>query len=90
MQYNYKVVAKLKNDLPDDEKKNAIDQIQDLQEKLKIVKIDEVTYCKQAPIQQYDDFGAVTLFFCALEDIKEYFETLVYYNLWEERKSVAV
>lgn len=91
MEYNYKVVAKLKDDLSEEKKNAAMSRIDDLQRRLKIIKIDEVTYRKQGPIQQYDDFGAVTIFFIALEeDLKECFESLVYYNLWEDRKRVAV
>lgn len=90
MEYNYKVVAKLKDDLTEEEKKAVTDRIEDLQKRLKIIKIDEVTYRKRGPIQEYDDFGAVTIFYCALEDMKEYFTMLEYYNLWEDRKRVAV
>lgn len=88
--YNYKVVAKLRNDLSEEDKKIVMNKIEDLQRRLKIIKIDEETYRKKEPIQGYDDFGAVTIFYCALEDMKEYFESLVYYNLWEDRVRVAV
>lgn len=88
--YNYKVVVKLKSDLSETDREIVIGKIEDLQRRLKLIKSDDVTYHKAAPIHEYDDFGAVTLFYCALEDMKEYFERLEYYNLWENRKRVAV
>lgn len=88
--YNYKVVAKLKSNLSEENRKIVTGKIEDLQKRLRLIKADEITYHKAAPIQGYDDFGAVTIFYCALEDMKEYFETLEYYNLWEDRKRVAV
>lgn len=88
--YNFKVVAELRNDLTVNEKGVAMDKIDELQHKLKIVKVDETTYCKGQPIKDYDDFGAVAFFFSALKDMKEYFVKLEYYDLWEGNKRVAV
>jgi len=88
--YNYKVIAELRPDLPENERKKAINAIQDLQKKLRIVNVDTVTYCKEQPIKGYDDFGAVAFFFSALKDMKDCFSHLEYYDLWEDRKRVAV
>lgn len=88
--YNYKVIAVLKSDLPEDERISVVNEIKDLQRRLKIVNIDNVTYCKAQPINGYDDFGAVAFFFSALKDMKSYFSHLEYYDLWEDRKRVAV
>lgn len=88
--YNFKVVAELRKDLTVSEKDVAMDKIDELQRKLKIVKVDETTYCKVQPIKDYDDFGAVAFFFSALKDMKGLFIKLEYYDLWEGDKSVAV
>ncbi len=60
--YNYKVVAVLKSDLSENERLSAVNEIKDLQSRLKIVNIDNVTYCKAQPINGQDDFGAVAFF----------------------------
>lgn len=88
--YNYKVVAELRPDLPESEQENAVNTIKDLQKKLRIINIDAITYCKEPPVKEYDDFGAVAFFFSALKDMKDCFSRLEYYNLWEDRKRVAV
>lgn len=88
--YNYKVVAELRSDLPESERENAVSAIQGLQKKLRIINVDTVTYCKEQPIKGYDDFGAVAFFFSALKDMKNCFSRLEYYDLWEDRKRVAV
>lgn len=88
--YNFKVVAELREDLTVNEKGVAMDKIDELQRKLKIVKVDDTTYCKVQPIEDYDDFGAVAFFFSALKDMKELFVKLEYYDLWEGNKRVAV
>ncbi len=88
--YNYKVIAELRQDLPEDERMSAVNEIRDLQNRLKIVNIDNVTYCKAQPISGYDDFGAVAFFFSALKDMKNCFSRLEYYDLWGDRKRVAV
>lgn len=88
--YNFKVVAKLREDLTEDEKIAALNEIEDLQGRLKIVNVDNVTYCKAQPIHNYDDFGAVALFFSALKDMQKCFSKLEYYDLWEGNKRIVV
>lgn len=88
--YHYKVVAELRSDLSENERKSTLNAIKELQKKLRIINIDSVTYCKEQPIKGYDDFGAVAFFFSALKDMKAYFSHLEYYDLWENRKRVAV
>lgn len=89
-EYNFKVVAQLKNDLTEAQRNDAVSKIEELQRKFKIVKIDENTYCKAGEVNGSDDFGAVTFFFCKLKRIKEYFGKLEYYDLPEGDISVAV
>lgn len=88
--YNYKVVAELRPDLPEKERNSVLNTIEDLQKRLKIVNIDTVTYCKEQPIKGHDDFGAVAFFYSALNDMKDCFTRLEYYDLWEGRKRVAI
>lgn len=88
--YNYKVVAELRPDLPENERIYAVNKIRDLKNRLNIVNIDNVTYCKAQPINGYDDFGAVAFFFSALKDMKKCFSRLEYYDLWGDRKRAAV
>lgn len=88
--YNYKVIAELRPDLPESERISAVNEIRDLQNRLKIVKIDNVTYCKAQPINGCDDFGAVAFFFAALKDMKNCFSRLEYYDLRGNRKRVAI
>jgi hypothetical protein len=88
--YNYKVIAELRHDLSNEERETALKIIKDLQNRLKIVNIDSITYCKKQPIKGYDDFGAVAFFFAALKDINFYFSRLEHYDLTEEKKRIAV
>ena len=88
--YNFKVVAELRNDLTEVQRESIIKEINELQDKFKIIKSDDCTYCKSGKIKEHDDFGAVSFFFFALEDIKEYFKRLEYYDLWEGDKRIAV
>lgn len=87
---DFKVIAKLREDLTESERESALKAIRDLQDRLRIISIDQVTYYKAQPIHDYDDFGAVTLFFSALKDMQKFFSKLEYYDLWEENKRVAV
>lgn len=88
--YNYKVVAKLRSDLSENERAAVLNEMEDLQSRLRIVKLDGDTYCKAQPIHGCDDFGAVAFFFSALKDMEKYFSQLEYYDLWGKRKRVAV
>lgn len=88
--YNFKVIAELRKDLTENERISVLNQIENLRHRLKIISIDNVTYCKEQPIHDYDDFGAVALFFSALKEIRGYFSRLEYYDLWEGNKRVAV
>jgi len=88
--YNFKVVAELRSDLTENQRLEVSSKIGELQRRLKIVNIDNETYCKAPPIKDYDDFGAVTFFFSALKDLKEYFKRLEYYDLWEGDKRIEV
>ena len=92
MDYNFKVVAKLKPDLDACDRSKAEKVINDSMIKLKIVRdSDGITYHKQYPIRGFDDFGAVAFFYVTLEDkAKQYLQQLEYYELKENYKDVAV
>lgn len=89
-EYNFKVIAKLRDDLTEEQRRFALSYIEKFQKKLKIQKLDEQTYCKELPIKGLSDFGGVTLFYSTLEDIKEYFSRLEYYDIPEGDSHVAV
>lgn len=89
-QYNYKVIAQLRDDLSEQQYQAASSEIQMYQEKFGIIKIDYQTYCKAEGTENGSDFGAVTFFYVALEDMKEIFKKLEYYDLEEKSKRVAV
>ena len=78
--YNYKVVAELRPDLTELERETAVHRIKDLQQRLRIMNLDAITYCKEPPICGLDDFGAVGVFFAALDDMKDCFSRLEYYD----------
>ena len=88
--YNFKVVAELRSDLTENQRLAVSSKIGELQQRLKIVNIDNETYCKEPPIKDYDDFGAVNFFFSALKDMKEYFKKLEYYDLREDDKHIEM
>lgn len=60
--HNFKVVVKLRDDLSETQRFFVLQEIKALQDKLKIITVDDVTYYKEPPIHGYDDFGAVTFF----------------------------
>lgn len=88
--YNFKVIAELRKDLTENERISVLNEIENLRHRLKIISVDSITYYKEQPIHDYDDFGAVALFFSALKEIQGYFSRLEYYDLWEGNKRVAV
>lgn len=88
--YNFKVVAELKSNLSEEEQKAALEKIEHLQEVFEIAKLEDGTYCKAGTVKNYDDFGAVTFFFCVLKKEKECFSKLVYYDFTEGEEYVAV
>ncbi len=88
--YNFKVVAELRSDLTDAQREKAIKEIEILQNKFNIIKINDNTYCKAGEIKEHNDFGAVAFFFSKLKRMKEYFSKLEYHDLWEGDKRIAV
>ncbi len=88
--YNYKVIAKLREDLSYNERQFIGEKIESLKQKMNIVKMGNDTYCKAQPIVNYDDFGPVGFFFVELGEFKEYFSKLEYYNMWRGEVDVAV
>lgn len=88
--YNYKVIAELRNDLSENEKKFINEKIEELTKKMGIIDIGDNTFCKKPPIMEYNDFGPVCFFSIELEKYKEYFSKLEYYNMWKGEKDIAV
>ncbi len=89
--YNFKVIAELRDDLSEEERAFAEDKIKSYQNQFKIVNTDGSTYLKRQPITgNNDDYGAVIFFYFALEDMKNYFERLAWYDIRGGRERVAV
>lgn len=88
--YNYKVVAELREDLSEEERERALTEIEERQRKFKIVKIDGNTFCKAGAITGESDFGSVSFFFFSLEEIKAFFSKLEFYDIGEGEKRIAV
>lgn len=88
--HNYEVVAELRSDLTDEERDFAVKKVEDYKRRLKIVNSDNV-YRNEQPVKgRYDDFGSVTFFYVALEDMKEYFSHLEYHDKWGNESCVTV
>lgn len=82
---NYKVVAVLRADLPEAESLRVRGEVAELMKRLRIVSIGGDAFCKEPPIRDCDDFGAVAFFFAALKDMRSSFSRLEYYDLRDGR-----
>lgn len=78
---NYRVIAVLREDLPEKERQRVKAQIADLMKRLHIVEQEKDCYCKEPPICGNDDFGAVAFFFAALKDMQGSFARLEHYDI---------
>jgi hypothetical protein len=87
---NYKVIAELKPDLSDDDRLFINEKIDVLKSKMHIINVDNNTFCMEQPKREYEDFAPVGFFFVELEEFKNYFSKLEYYNLWRGEVEVAV
>ena len=79
--YNFKVVANIREDLKENEKEYIKNYVNEWMKKFNIKKIDQQTYCKDGKITGQDDFGAVSFFYFQLDDEKKYFSKLEYYDI---------
>ncbi len=90
-QKNLKVIFELKDDLNEQDKKEAIEYIEKWKEKFNIEQLDENTYCRKGDNKNYsDDFGDVTFFFFQLEDIKDNFKKLELIKIKSGKRYVTV
>lgn len=87
---NSKVIAQLRDDLTLEEQERIAFVIENLSNKLKIIRMGDFEYRKAPPIYQNNDFGAVCIFYCELEDRKEYFSRLEYFDFAHGEHEVAV
>lgn len=85
--YNFKVIARIREDLNPQEKQYINDYLNEWKEKFEVKKIDDETYCKDGIIEGYNDFGPVAFFYCIMEDEKKYFSKLEYHDLENEKES---
>lgn len=88
--YNYKVIAELRDDLSEEEKQFIDEKMSALMDKMGIIEIEDHTFCKKPPIEEFDDFGPVGFFYVEIRYLKKYFSKLEYYNLWRGETDIAV
>lgn len=81
--YNFKVVAELRDDLDEQEAGKAKHKINDLKRRLRLIQLDSGEYIKMPPNKGIDDFAAVYGFYHELENNKQWFSKLMYYNLFQ-------
>lgn len=88
--YNFKVIAEIKSDLSDNDKKFILEQLSDYQKRFQIIRADDGCYYKNGIVNsQKDDFGPVTFFFCVLKRFSSYFSKLEYYDYTGKEVFVA-
>lgn len=90
MEYNYKVVAKIKDDLSEKDRAFIVGKIKELMEKTGVENIGDDTFCKKPPVSEHNDFGPVCFFSIELEKYKTYFSKLEYYDMAEGERDIAV
>lgn len=88
--YNFYVVAELRDDLSEKERQKANQIITDSMKRMDVEKENPITFRKSAPIIDFDDFGGISTFYCMLEDAKHYFKRLAFYDVEEGVKDIAV
>lgn len=85
--YRFKVVAKLKENLTVEEKKNAEDKILFLKDRLNLKEIEDCTYIVK--VNDNTAFAKAHLFFLELKDRKSYFSKLEYYDNFREKIQIG-
>lgn len=87
--YRFKVIAKPKENLSLEDQKLLDDKMEFLLSRLNLAKIDD-DYTYYCPTRNNEDFGNVVIFYNNLEDIKQCFEKLEYYDYVKENYEVAI
>lgn len=90
MNYNFKVVAQLRDDLTQEEREKAVHRIDFLKQKLRLIQLDTGEFVKGSPNEVYEDLGSVYLFYCGLADNKHWFSKLIYHNFYQDVTCQAV
>ncbi len=73
-QKNLKVIMKLRDDLDENERIEAVNYVNKWKEKFDIECLDNETYCKIGNNLTYnDDFGSVTFFYSMMRRVKKYY-----------------
>lgn len=88
--YNFYVVAELRDDLNEEETQKANNIITDAMERMNVTTETDSTFRGSDPIVDYSDFGGVSTFYCMLEEVKQYFKKLAFYDVEEGVKDIAV
>ena len=88
MDYRFKVVVQVKDSLSEEEKKQLSNKINFLKKVLKLNQINECEFVSQK--LDNTDFSRVYGLFMQLEEMKEFFNKLEYYDYIDDEVEVAV
>ncbi len=87
--YRFKVVAKPKANLSPEDQKLLDDKTDWLLSKLNVTTIDN-DYTYYCPVRDNKELGNITFFYIELEEVKQCFEKLEYYDYIKESFEVAI
>ncbi|TRW28187.1 hypothetical protein FL857_01600 [Criibacterium bergeronii] len=88
MDYGFKIIAKVKDNLSQEEKVKILEKINDLKNKLDIYQLDDITYIRLRKNNR--DLGAACLFYIQLEKVKGDFSKLEYHDYINDEMEIAV
>lgn len=88
MEYGFKVIARIKEDLDQEERKRITEKIEYLKNALGIQQIDDETYIRVRTNNR--DLSSACLFYLELKDIKKFFTKLEYYDYIDDEMEIAV
>lgn len=88
MDYRFKIIAKLKDDLNYNDRENALEKIKSLQELYSMKKMDSYTFVNSSTSNK--EIASSAFFFINLRYIKDKFEILRYYDKVDDEVEIAV
>lgn len=88
MEYGFKIVARIKNNLSEEDKAYVENRIEHFKNLLDITKINDETYIR--PRKNNRDLGSACLFYVQLKKEKNFFGRLEYYDYINDEMEIAV
>lgn len=86
--YGFKIIAQLKDELSEEDRKIINSKIEYLKQLLEITQLDDTTFVKIRTDNQ--DLASACGFFFELEDYKEMFKKLEYYDYIDDEMEILV